>query len=160
MEEFPYADRNQSGRLDYLEVYGVIRGITLIAYADRRPHAAASTRLDLEFYHMALSAQEWLLKTVALKPAASDLDNIWSVLKRVQGPTKLDHRRKLDHGVPEMVMKSRKDFRDDTRRFQELEANIKSIGPRLAAERDPREAAKLREMLDKLEEILNKLEIR
>ena len=61
MEEFPYADRNQSGKLDFWEAHDTIRGVTLIAYADRRPGAAPGARLDLEFYHAALDAQAWLL---------------------------------------------------------------------------------------------------
>ena len=157
MREFPYAGRNQSGRLDYLEVYGVIRGITLVAYADRRPGAASEARLDLEFYHLALDAQEWLLEGEDLKPSEGELDNIWSVLKRVEGPPNLDHRRKLDHGGPGAGPKRRKGSLDESSRFQELETNISALEARLAAETDPVEAVRLREMLRKLEDILKML---
>jgi beta-lactamase regulating signal transducer with metallopeptidase domain len=158
MEEFPYADRNHSGILDYLEVYGAIRGITLIAYADRRPDAFTARELNMELYHMALETQEWLLGNINGKPAAGDLDNIWSVLKRVQGPGISDHNRKLDHGGPEPVKKGDMKCQVERPRFQELESGIRAIKNQLAATHDAREAARLEAMLGKLEAILDKLE--
>ena len=158
MEEFPYADRNHSDILDYLEVYGAIRGITLIAYADRRPDARTAYALNMQFYHMALETQEWLLGNANVKPSAGDLDNIWSVLKRIQGPGISDHNRKLDHGGPDRAKSTCKISHCDRPRFQELESGIRAIKNQLAVTRDAREAAKLEAMLGKLEALLVRLE--
>lgn len=155
MDEFPYADRNQSGQLDYLEIYGVIRGITLIAYADRRPNAMTDTKLIFLFYHMALDAQEWLLENVESKPKRAVLDNVWSVIQRVDGRRSNDHHRKLDHGglpQPEKLCK------EGLSRFKELEGNIETIRAKLAQETDPREATRLRVKLGKLKSLLDRLE--
>lgn len=158
MEEFPFADRNSSGNLDYLEVYGVIRGITLIAYADRRPNAVTEVALNMKFYHLALNAQKWLLDNVNARPAAAELDNIWSIVKRIEGPRKADHRCKLDHGGPPEPAYRCKGMHDSRPRFNELENNIREVKARMSVETDPREAAKLKFMLRKLEALLSTLE--
>ena len=157
MAQFPYADRNSSGALDILEAFGAIRGITLIAYADRRLSAAAGARLDLEFYHEALGSQKWLLDNVATEPSSESLDNIVAVLLRTQGRQENDHHRKLDHGGSG----SRFTFKRVTRsgaRFQELERNIAAINAKLAIVNDAVESAKLKVTLDKLEDLLETLQ--
>jgi hypothetical protein len=158
MEEFPFADRNNSGNLDYLEVYGVIRGITLIAYADRRPNAVCEIALNMKFYHLALRAQKWLLDNVNGRPSAAELDNIWTIVKRIEGPSKADHRRKLDHGGPPDPACRCKGLHDSQPRFRELEKNIQEIKARMSVETEPREAARLKLMLCKLESLLQTLE--
>ena len=158
MAEFPYADRSRDGRLDYLEVYGVIRGITLIAYADRRPNAAQGARLDLVFYHKALDAQKWLLDNGVAVPAEDDLHNIFAVVKRIQGRPETDHHRKLDHGGPMINSKGRSCRHESSQRFAELQGNIAMVKAQLGSETDPREAARLRTMLAKLEAIVVLLE--
>jgi hypothetical protein len=154
MEEFPYADRDHSGRLDVVEAHDTIRGITLIAYADRRPNAAPDARLDLEFYHMALEAQEWLLDNKTSEPNADSLADIWAVVVQLQ-ESRSDHMCKLNHGAPERV---RKCPPSDRTRFQELEGNIATIEARLADETDPDQLAKLKTMLAKLEDLLARLQ--
>ncbi len=158
MAEFPYADRSRDGRIDYLEAYGVIRGITLIAYADRRPNAAPGARLDLVFYHMALDAQKWLLDSGVVVPGKSDLHNIHAVVKRIQGRPETDHHRKLDHGAPMIDSKCRTRDHGSSQRYGELEGNIAMVKVRLESETAPREAARLRSMLAKLEAIVALLE--
>ena len=153
MEEFPYADRDHSGRLDIVEAHDTIRGITLIAYADRRPNAAPDARLDLEFYHMALEAQKWLLDNKASEPNADSLADIWAVVVQLQESVS-DHKRKLNHGAPERAKKCPP---SDRTRFRELEGNIASIEARLADEADPDQIARLKTMLAKLEDILARL---
>jgi len=157
MEEFPYADRDHSGRLDYLEVYGVIRGITLIAYADRRPTAAQGTELDLEFYHAALDAQQWLLDNVTIEPSAAELENIKAVVGRIENP-RSDHVRKLNWGGPERSRKGHTALPEERHRFAELEANIATLESKLAAETDAKKIVKLQAMLEKLEALLARLE--
>ena len=130
----------------------------MIAYADRRPDARTAYALNMQFYHMALETQEWLLGNVNVKPSAGDLDNIWSVLKRIQGPGISDHNRKLDHGGPDRVKSTCKISHGDRPRFQELESGIRAIKNQLVVTRDAREAAKLEAMLGKLEAILVRLE--
>jgi hypothetical protein len=156
MEEFPYADRDHSGRLDVVEAHDTIRGITLIAYADRRPTAAPGAILDLEFYHMALDAQEWLLDNKTSEPNADDLADIWAVVVQLQD-SRSGHMRKLNHGAPERV-RVRKCPPSDRTRFQELEGNIATIEARLADETDPDQIAKLKTMLAKLEDLLARLQ--
>jgi hypothetical protein len=158
MEEFPFADRNNSGNLDCLEAYGVIRGITLIAYADRRPNAITEVALNMKFYHLALSAQKWLLDNVNARPTAAELDNIWSIVKRIEGPGRADHRRKLDHGGPPEPDYKCKGKHASRSRFSEIEKNIREVKERMSVETDPREAAKLKFMLRKLESLLSTLE--
>jgi hypothetical protein len=160
VEAFPYADRNHSDALDILEAHDAIRGITLIAYADRRPTAAPDCPLDLEFYHEALDAQTWLLDHMATEPSAGDLDRVWSVLKRIQSPSNADHVRKLNHGGPEPPGRGGRCKGRDLARFQELEGHIASIEAKLADTEDPEEIARLRAMLSKLEAVLSKLESR
>ena len=178
MEEFPWADRNHSDRLDYLEAYGVIRGITRIAYLDRRIGAemadvteresdAGRARIaeikvryapeELALLHEALDAQAWLLEHVTAEPAADELENVQSVLKRVQGSPQSYSRRMLDHGGPGDPSRGKRGP-SDAGRFQELEGNISQVKAKLAVERDPRKAARLEAMLDKLEAILAGLE--
>ncbi|MBU0755911.1 MAG: M56 family metallopeptidase [Planctomycetes bacterium] len=159
MEAFPYADRNHSDILDYLEVYGVIRGITLIAYADRRPSAEqGDDDLDLVYCHEALKAQQWLLDHKKAEPPATELDNIWSILVRTEGPPDLYHHRMLDHGGPESDKpKTCKGCKDQSDLFHELDNNIKGIKTKLDRTSDPIEAAKLDAMLAKLETILEQL---
>jgi beta-lactamase regulating signal transducer with metallopeptidase domain len=157
MEQFPYADRDHSGRLDLMEAHDVIRGITLIAYADRRPTAAPGAPLDLEFYHWALDAQEWLLDNVPTEPDPADLENIKGVMVQIEHPG-TDHVRKLNHGAPNRLRKLCPSPDRDAAQFGELEANIATVTARLATETDPQEVAKLQVMLDKLETILDKLE--
>ncbi len=156
MEEFPYADRDHSGRLDVMEAHDVIRGITLIAYADRRPTAAPGAPLDLEFYHWALDAQQWLLDNVLAEPDPADLENTKAVVTHVTN-SRSGHVRMLNHGAPDRLGKRRFPPDRDAARFGELDANIATVTARLATETDPREVAKLQLMLDKLETILGKL---
>lgn len=157
MEEFPYADRDHSGRLDVMEAHDVIRGITLIAYADRRPTAAPGAPLDFEFYHWALDAQEWLLDNVLAEPDPADLENTKAVVTHVTN-SRSGHVRMLNHGAPDRLRKLCASPDRDAARFGELDANIATVTARLTTETDPREVAKLQLMLDKLEAILDKLE--
>jgi len=156
MEAFPYADRDHSGRLDMLEAYDAIRGITLIAYADRRDDALAGARLDLEFYHDALDAQQWLLDHMVIEPDPGDLENALAVVRRMSSP-RSDHVRKLDHGAPVGTGAPTKASIHDRSRFAELEANIAIVQEKLAHSPDATESAKLQTMLEKLETILAKL---
>jgi len=156
MEEFPYADRDHSGRLDLLEAYGVIRGITLVAYADRRPNAATEETLALAFCHMALDAQEWLLDNRVAEPDATDLENVLAVIRRIEGPPGQYHKRMLDHGGPPPD-RGGKRSRGELPRFQELEANIALVRSRLDAATDAREVVRLRVMLAKLNTLLDRL---
>ncbi|MCP4453048.1 MAG: M56 family metallopeptidase [Planctomycetes bacterium] len=158
MEEFPYADRNHSGILDILEAHGVIRAITLIAYADRRADAATEQLLPLEFCHAALDAQAWLLDNVTQKPTPAELDPIWSVLCRVQGSPRSYGARMFNHGGPAPSENPVKPGPGERRQFQELENNIAALKARLMATRDPDETDKLRRMLSKLEAVLSRLE--
>ena len=157
LAEFPYADRNHSGNLDILEANDVIRGITLIAYADRRP-GAPDAGLDFQFCHMALEAQEWLLANMRCTPDARELDNIWSVLKRVEGRPGSFSARMFDRGGPERPGKNKPCGASARSRFQELEGNITDLQAKLAVEQDPQELAKLRVMLSKLEAIMAALQ--
>ncbi len=158
MDEFPYADRNHSGNLDIIEAQDVIRAITLVAYADRRACAATEHVLPLEFCHAALDAQEWLLANSTSEPNRSELDQIWSVLRRIQGhPTSLAARM-FDHGAPEQLEARRKHDRGSRRQFQELEGGIAAIKDRLASTNNPGRIAKLELMLTKLEAILSRLQ--
>ena len=157
MTQFPYADRNSSGALDILEAFGTIRGVTLIAYADRRPSATTGARLDLEFYHQALDAQKWLLDNVATEPSTESLDNIASVLRRTQGRHESDHHRKLDRGGTGSRFKFKRNM-PPRARFQELEGNIAAIGAKLQVVTEANEAARLRMSLDKLEDLLKTLQ--
>ena len=158
MTEFPYADRNHSATLDILEAKGVIRAITLIAYADRRPGAAEEPVLALEFCHAALDAQQWLLNDSLSQPRLEELDNIWSVLRRVQEEPHTYSVRMLDHGGPATQSGGKKHAHADRARYQELENNIAALEVKLATEEDPDEIAKLRLMLGKLEALLTRLE--
>ena len=157
MTQFPYADRNSSGALDILEAFGAIRGVTLIAYADRRASATTGARLDLEFYHEALDAQKWLLDNVATEPSTESLDNIASVLRRTQGRHESDHHRKLDQGGTGSRFTFKKGANPGAR-FQELEGNIAALSAKIAAVTDAIEAARLRTALDKLESLLKSLQ--
>jgi len=157
MTEFPYADRNHSGTLDILEAKGVLRAITLIAYADRRPEAAEEPVLALEFCHAALDAQQWLLSSSLTQPTHEELDNIWSILVRVRAKPGSYSIRMFDHGAPATDL-SRKHAYASGPRYQELENNITVLEAKLAGEQDPDEVAKLRLMLEKLEALLVRLE--
>jgi len=157
MEAFPYADRDHSGRLDMLEAYDTIRGVTLIAYADRRDDPLAGARLDLEFYHDALDAQQWLLDNVMVEPDPGDVENALAVVRRMSSP-RSDHVRKLDHGAPVGTDAFTKASSHDRPRFAELEANIATVKAKLANSTRPAETAKFQTMLDKLETILDKLQ--
>jgi hypothetical protein len=158
MEEFPYADRNQSGNLDILEANDVIRAVTLVAYADRRASASTEPVLPLEFCHEALGAQEWLLANQAAEPQPSALDNIWSVLRRVQGSPTSYSARMLNQGGPDPVTPVRRGKPDPGRQFQELEGNIAATKARLAVAPDDETAARLEQMLTKLEALLARLQ--
>lgn len=158
MVEFPYADRNHSGSLDILEANDALRAITLIAYADRRP-TAPDAQLDYEFCHMALEAQEWLLDSVPAKPSSGELDNIWSVLKRVQPRQETFSARMLDRGGPSPAERNRKCGRAPLGRFQELEGNIADVKAKLAEATDAADIARLGQMLSKLQSILGKLQM-
>lgn len=158
MNEYPYADRNQSGNLDIIEAKDVIKAITLIAYADRRACAATEHILPLEFCHAALDAQEWLLANSTSEPNLSELDPIWSVLCRIQERPTSYAVRMFDHGAPKQSNKPRKYDRNSRRQFHELEGNIAVIKDRLASTNNPGKAAKLKLMLTKLEAILSKLQ--
>jgi hypothetical protein len=179
MEEFPYADRNHSGNLDFLEAYGVIHGITRVAYLDRRigaeidsvPKPQSETGREqirqihlqhepecMRLYHEALDAQKWLLDHQTAEPCSADLDNIWSVLVRTEGGPKAHHTRHLNHGGPEESRKKATRALDTSGPFHELEANIAMIESRLDAAADPKEIEKLNAMLEKLEAILDRLE--
>jgi len=157
MDEFPYADRNHSGNLDILEARDVIRAVTLIAYADRRASAATENELPLDFCEAALDAQTWLLTNLTAEPEPSELDNIWSVLRRVQNPPGGYTARMLDHGGP--APSGRKgEARFAPSLFQELEGNVTAVETRLAEADDPADIARLQLMLTKLEDILSKLQ--
>lgn len=157
-DEFPYADRNNSGNLDIIEAKDVIRAITLVAYADRRACATTEHVLPLEFCHAALDAQEWLLANSISEPNPSELDQIWSVLRRVQGHPTGFAARMFDHGAPEQFDGRRKYDRGSRRQFHELEGSIAVIKDRLASTNDPGRIAKLELMLTKLEVIFSKLQ--
>jgi len=157
MVEFPYADRNQSGNLDIIEAKDVIRAITLVAYADRRDCAATEHVLPLEFCHAALDAQEWLLDNASSEPKPSELDPIWSVLRRIQERPTSYAVRMFDHGGPEQLKEPRKFDPASRPPFHELEGNIAVIKERLATTSDPDRIAKLTLMLTKLETLLSKL---
>jgi len=158
MDEFPYADRNHSGYLDIIEAQDVIRAITLVAYADRRACATTEHVLPLEFCHAALDAQEWLLANSTSEPNRSELDQIWSVLRRIQGhPTSLAARM-FDRCGPEELNARRKHDRGSRRQFKELEGGIAAIKDRLASTKNPGRIAKLKRMLTKLETLLSKLQ--
>ena len=158
MDEFPYADRNRSGNLDIIEAQDVIRAITLIAYADRRACAATEHVLPLEFCHAALDAQEWLLAHSTSEPELKELDQIWSVLCRIQGHPTGFAARMFNHGGPEQLKGHRKYDPGSHPQFHELEGNIAAIKERLATASDPEKIAKLTQMLTKLETILSKLQ--
>ena len=74
---------------------------------------------------MALDTQEWLLDNMTSEPSAWDLDNIWSVLRRTQGPPQMYSMRMFNHGAPEPPER-RKQGKRDRPRFKELEGNIAS----------------------------------
>lgn len=158
MDEFPYADRNHSGNLDIIEAKDVIRAITLVAYADRRNCAAIEHVLPLEFCHAALDAQEWLLANSSSEPKPSELDQIWSVLCRIQERPTSFAVRMFDHGGPEQLKGRSKYDPGSHPPFHELEGNIAAIKERLATTTDPDRIAKLTLMLTKLETILSKLQ--
>ena len=158
MDEFPFADRNHSGNLDIIEAKDVIRAITLVAYADRRACAATEPVLPLEFCHAALDAQEWLLANSKSEPKPSELDQIWSVLRRIQERPTSYAVRMFDHGAPERLDERPKQDRSERRPFQELEGSIDVIKDRLATTTDPDQVARLTLMLTKLETILSKLQ--
>ncbi len=155
MEEFPYADRNHSDRLDVLEVFGAIRAVTLIAYADRRDSAGTDS-MDLEFFHDALDVQSWLLDHAVGEPTRDELDNLWSIVVRVRNPRGCSARM-LDHGAPGDGAR-KKWPPDNYPRFAELENNISTIRAKLAVERDAERTATLTRMLEKLEALLTKLQ--
>jgi hypothetical protein len=158
MDEFPYADRNHSDNLDMIEAKDVIRAITLVAYADRRDCAATEHVLRLEFCHAALDAQEWLLTNSNSEPKPSELDQIWSVLRRIQERPGSYAVRMFDHGAPEQLKGRRKYDPDSHPQFHELEGNIGALKRQLATTSDPDRIAKLTLMLSKLETILFKLQ--
>ena len=158
MDEFPYADRNHSGNLDIIEVQDVIRAVTLIAYADRRACAATEHGLPLEFCHAALDAQEWLLSNANSDPKPSELDQIWAVLRRIQGHPNSYTARMLDQGGSEQLKEHRKIDPGRRSQFHEVEGNIEAIKDRLARTTDPDRIDKLTLMLTKLETILSKLQ--
>lgn len=157
MEEFPYADRNHSSHLDILEANGVIRAITLIAYADRRASASTEHSLPLEFCHAALDAQIWLLDNQTETPTAGELDQIWSVLCRVRGSANSYSARMFDHGGPELPNSLIK-VQSERSQFQELENNMAVLKARLMASQDRDEIDRLRTMLSKLETVLSRLQ--
>jgi hypothetical protein len=158
MDEFPYADRNRSGNLDILEARDVIRAVTLIAYADRRASAETESVLPLEFCHDALRAQEWLLAHVTAEPDPSALDNIWSILRRLQSPPGSYSARMLDHGGPVPTQPVRKRTPGGTHPFQELEGSIAALEARLAVAPDDETVVRLERMLTKLETLLARLQ--
>ena len=175
MVEFPYADRNHSGRLDCLEAFGVVQAITRIAYLDRRIGAEIEAvrntgpgdtrqRIDevhrkyepelMALLHEALDAQQWLLDNARLEPTVHDLDNLWSIIRRIQGPPGSFSNRMLNHGGPEPDPTGKARHSANAGRFQELEANIADVQAKLVQATTPDEIAKLRVMLTKLEAIL------
>jgi hypothetical protein len=156
LEEFPYADRTRDDVLDLWEAHDALRGITLIAYADRRPTAAPGAQLDLEFYHLALNAQKWLLDNVTAKPSATDLANSRAIVAMSHSP-RAGHVRMLNHGAPDRPSKPGSFPPDEGQRYREIEGKIAAIEAKLAATTDPAELARLQTMLDKLETILAKL---
>ncbi len=158
IEEFPFADRNHNGHLDFWEAHDAIRGITLIAYADRRPDAAPGARLDLEFYHLALEAQQWLMDSVTAEPSATDIANIRPIVVLCGEDPRSDHVRKLNHGGPEEPRKARRPRAGAPPRFGELEGSIADLEAKLAAEQDADESARLEAMIAKLRGLLAKLE--
>ena len=157
IEEFPFADRDHNGVLDNWEAHDAIRGITLIAYADRRPTAAPGAAIDFEFYHVALDAQQWLLDNVTAKPSADDLANARAIVALSSSP-RSGHARALNHGGPEQAATPAKHDSGDTGRFKELEGSIASLQAKLAIATDAEEIARLQAMLAKLEALLAKLE--
>jgi len=179
MVEFPYADRNHSGRLDYLEAFGVVHAITRIAYLDRRIGAEieavrnagtgdARQRIDeidrkyepelMALLHEALDAQQWLLDNARLEPTVQDLDNLWSIIRRVEGPPGSFSSRMLNHGGPEPDPTGKARHLANAGRFQELEANIAGVQAKLVQATNPDEIAKLQVMLTKLKAILARLQ--
>ncbi len=158
MDEFPYADRNHSGNLDILEANAVIRAITLIAYADRRACAETDEVLPLEFCHDALDAQQWLLGNATSEPEPKELDQIWSVLCRVQGHPNGFAARMFDRCGPEQLSAPRKVYAGGRKQFQELEGGIDALKDRMATTQDPARIARLETMLTKLEAILARLQ--
>ncbi|MCP4246804.1 MAG: M56 family metallopeptidase [bacterium] len=157
MEEFPYADRDRNDVLDLSEIHDALRGITLIAYADRRPDAAPGARLDLEFYHLALNVQQWLLDNVATEPSLADLANARAISSQSFDP-RSDHVRKLNHGAPDQHAGRAKLPRTAHARFQELEGQIAAIDAKLAAQPNARQAETLKTMRNKLESLLARLQ--
>ncbi len=176
MDQYPFADRNHSGILDFLEAYGVIRGITRIAYLDRvigaEMESVAEPETDagrealraieakyapdaLALLHESLEAQRWLLDNLESEPSRADLDNIWSVLRRVSGSPESYSQRMLNHGAPPSERKC-----GEGGRFQEIEGSIAQIEAQLAVEGDPAHVAKLKTKLTKLETILADLRSR
>jgi beta-lactamase regulating signal transducer with metallopeptidase domain len=157
VEAFPYADRNHSEHLDLLEALDVIKGVTLIAYADRRANATSEQSLVLEFCHKALDAQQWLLDHVTVEPCVGELDNAWSVVRRMESPSGSFSARMFNHGGP--VIGTRKPcWVGERSKFQELENQIALIETRLAETTDGAMIAKLQGMLGKLEGILTELQ--
>jgi hypothetical protein len=156
MNEFPFADRNNSETLDLTEAYDAIRGITLVAYADRRPTAPDEPALDFEFYHIALDVQEWLLDHGALKLDAVGLEDIRTVLCQVSENPRAHHRRMLNHGAPERPSITKR-HRGKRPRYSELEGNIAAIEAKLAQATSPKAIAVLESKLTKLRTILDKL---
>jgi hypothetical protein len=156
MDEFPFADRNNSGTLDLTEAYDAIRGITLVAYADRRPTAEDEPALDFEFYHVALDAQEWLLDRGVLVLDAVGLEDIRTVLCQLDENPRAHHKRMLNHGAPERPSIT-KGHRCTGPRYSELEGNIAAIEAKLAQATSPKAIAVLESKLAKLRTILDKL---
>jgi len=157
INEFPFADRNNSETLDLTEAYDAIRGITLVAYADRRPSAGDEPALDFEFYHVALDAQEWLLDHGALELDAVGLEDIRTVLCQVDENPRAHHKRMLNHGAPEESSITKR-HRGMSPRYGELEGNIAAIEAKLAQATSPKAIAVLESKLAKLRTILDKLE--
>jgi hypothetical protein len=157
MDEFPFADRNSSETLDLTEAYDVIRGITLVAYADRRPTAVDEPALDFEFYHVALDAQEWLLDRGASELDAVGFEDIRTVLCQLDENPRAHHKRMLNHGAPERPFIT-KEHRGVSARYGELEGNIAAIEAKLAQATSPKAIVVLESKLAKLRAILDKLE--
>ena len=150
IEEFPFADRDHNETLDAWEAYDAIRGITLIAYADRRPTAGPGAPLDFEFYHLALDAQQWLLDKVTTDPSPAVLANARAIVAMSYNP-RAGRVGKLDHGGPERPGIRNRPSADQRSRFQELEGSIAAIQAKLATEADPVEVTRLQTVLAKLE---------
>ena len=177
--EFPYADRNHSGRVDCLEAFGAIKGITRIAYMDRNLGAELDAVPDPEssegqarqreltakyeaegfrLLHEALNAQQWLLDNMLGEPDVGELDNLWSIVRRVEGRPDSYSARYLNHGGVDDRLNCRKGDRAPRARFAELESGIAALEAKLAVETDAKQAEKLRAMVAKLEAILAGLE--